>query len=178
MADVFKSDWVRSEAGRAQADRKLIPVKLPNLNYNDLPPPFDVLHTENIGEEDKISGSRWRLKPRQCQTLVTSRMCAGETLVVTRATSAPGQTAGPGTSLAYFAGRRRLARSVPTMMLPVNPPASRSLPEISLQSAHHRAPCRRPETLPRLKVPDVSRRGALRSPSAPWPLGPWCCFGD
>jgi hypothetical protein len=45
-----KSDWVRSEAGRAQADRKLIP----HLTYKDLPPPFDVLHTENIGEEDKI----------------------------------------------------------------------------------------------------------------------------
>jgi TIR domain len=49
-----KSDWVRSEAGRAQADRKLIPVKLPHLLYKDLPPPFDVLHTENIGEDDKI----------------------------------------------------------------------------------------------------------------------------
>ena len=46
----IKSDWVRSEAGRAQADRKLIPLKLPNLTYKDLPPPFDVLHTENIGE--------------------------------------------------------------------------------------------------------------------------------
>jgi hypothetical protein len=53
----IKSDWVRSEAGRAQADRKLIPVKLPNLSYKDLPPPFDVLHTENVGEEDKIKGS-------------------------------------------------------------------------------------------------------------------------
>jgi len=41
----IKSDWVRSEAGRAQADRKLIPVK---------PPPFDVLHTENVSENDKI----------------------------------------------------------------------------------------------------------------------------
>ena len=49
-----KSDWVRSEAGRAQADRKLIPVKLAHLTYKDLPPPFDVLHTENVGEEDKI----------------------------------------------------------------------------------------------------------------------------
>jgi len=49
-----KSDWVRSEAGRAQADRKLIPVKLEHLTYKDLPPPFDVLHTENVGEEDKI----------------------------------------------------------------------------------------------------------------------------
>jgi hypothetical protein len=50
----IKSDWVRSEAGRAQADRKLIPVKLPHLTYRDLPPPFDVLHTENAGEDDKI----------------------------------------------------------------------------------------------------------------------------
>jgi TIR domain len=50
----IKSDWVRSEAGRAQADRKLIPVKLAHLTYKDLPPPFDVLHTEDIGQEDKI----------------------------------------------------------------------------------------------------------------------------
>jgi hypothetical protein len=53
----IKSDWVRSEAGRAQADRKLIPVKLAHLTYKDLPPPFDVLHTENIGEEDKIKAA-------------------------------------------------------------------------------------------------------------------------
>ncbi len=33
----IKSDWVRSEGGRAQADRKLIPVKLAHLNYKDLP---------------------------------------------------------------------------------------------------------------------------------------------
>jgi len=50
----IKSDWVRSEGGRAQADRKLIPVKLAHLNYKDLPPPFDVLHTENLGEADKV----------------------------------------------------------------------------------------------------------------------------
>src|SRR5215813_10978358 len=50
----IKSDWVRSEAGRAQADRKLIPVKLEHLTYKDLPPPFDVLHTENVSENDKI----------------------------------------------------------------------------------------------------------------------------
>src|SRR6478752_4514898 len=53
----IKSDWVRSEAGRAQADRKLIPVKLPHLDYKDLPPPFDVLHTENLSEEDKIKAA-------------------------------------------------------------------------------------------------------------------------
>ena len=50
----IKSDWVRSEAGRAQADRKLIPVKLEHLTYKDLPPPFDVLHTEDASEHDKI----------------------------------------------------------------------------------------------------------------------------
>ena len=50
----IKSDWVRSEAGRAQADRKLIAVKLAHLSYKDLPPPFDVLHTENVSEHDKI----------------------------------------------------------------------------------------------------------------------------
>jgi len=53
----IKSDWVRSEAGRAQADRKLIPVKLPHLVYEDLPPPFDVLHTEDLGQEDKIKAA-------------------------------------------------------------------------------------------------------------------------
>src|SRR5262245_41959436 len=53
----IKSDWVRSEAGRAQADRKLIPVKLAHLDYKALPPPFDVLHTENVGEEDKIKAA-------------------------------------------------------------------------------------------------------------------------
>jgi hypothetical protein len=53
----IKSDWVRSEAGRAQPDRKLIPVKLAHLTYKDLPPPFDVLHTENLGEEDKIKAA-------------------------------------------------------------------------------------------------------------------------
>src|SRR5262245_45935900 len=51
----IKSDWVRSEAGRAQG--RLIPVKLPHLVYEDLPPPFDVLHTENVGEEDKIKAA-------------------------------------------------------------------------------------------------------------------------
>jgi hypothetical protein len=50
----IKSDWVRSEAGRAQADRKLLPVKLAHLTYKDLPPPFDVLHTENVSDDDKI----------------------------------------------------------------------------------------------------------------------------
>src|SRR5262245_17493278 len=53
----IKSDWVRSEAGRAQADRKLIPVKLEHLEYEDLPPPFDVLHTEDVRQDNKIKAA-------------------------------------------------------------------------------------------------------------------------
>jgi TIR domain-containing protein len=49
-----KSRWVRPEANRASKQDKLIPIKLPRLTYDDLPQPFDLLQTENIGEEDKI----------------------------------------------------------------------------------------------------------------------------
>ena len=49
-----RSDWVQSEAGRAQADHKLIPVKARGLEYRDIPPPFDVMHTENLDARDKI----------------------------------------------------------------------------------------------------------------------------
>ena len=47
------SDFVQSEAGRALADQKLIPVKDPQLTYSDIPPPFDNFHTTNI---DRIDG--------------------------------------------------------------------------------------------------------------------------
>ena len=33
----INSDWVHSEAGRAHADRKLIPVKTKGLAYTDIP---------------------------------------------------------------------------------------------------------------------------------------------
>jgi hypothetical protein len=49
-----RSDWVQSEAGRAQADRKLIPVKARGLEYRQIPPPFEVMHTENLDARDKI----------------------------------------------------------------------------------------------------------------------------
>jgi hypothetical protein len=42
------SDWVQSEAGRGQAEHKLIPVKAPGLEYKDIPPPFDQMHTEAL----------------------------------------------------------------------------------------------------------------------------------
>jgi hypothetical protein len=53
----IESDWVRSEAGRAQQGRKLIPVKLAHLRYKDIPPPFDVLQTDNIRERAKIKAA-------------------------------------------------------------------------------------------------------------------------
>src|SRR5262249_17438787 len=53
----INSDWVQSEAGRAHADRKLIPVKAKGLAYKDIPPPFDNMHIENVGERDKILGA-------------------------------------------------------------------------------------------------------------------------
>jgi TIR domain len=52
-----ESDWVQSEAGRAHADRKLIPVKSKALQYKDIPPPFDNMHTENIDRRENILGA-------------------------------------------------------------------------------------------------------------------------
>jgi TIR domain len=51
------SNWIRSEAGRGQAAQKLIPVKVVGINYKDIPPPFDVLHTEDIDNEELIHGA-------------------------------------------------------------------------------------------------------------------------
>ena len=48
------SDWVQSEAGRAHADRRLIPVKAKGLSYKDIPPPFDNMHIENLDDREKI----------------------------------------------------------------------------------------------------------------------------
>lgn len=48
------SDWVQSEAGRAHADRKLIPLKARSISYKDIPPPFDTMHTENAADHEKI----------------------------------------------------------------------------------------------------------------------------
>src|SRR5262249_35818511 len=48
------SDWVRAEAGRAKADRKLIPIKTSEVNYKDIPLPFGEMHTENLGSSELI----------------------------------------------------------------------------------------------------------------------------
>jgi hypothetical protein len=51
------SVWVRSEAGRAQVAGKLIPVKVAGLTYAEIPPPFDVFHTEGISAREQIRGA-------------------------------------------------------------------------------------------------------------------------
>jgi hypothetical protein len=51
------SDWVASEADRAHADRKLIPVKARGVSYRDIPPPFDNMHIENLDDREKILGA-------------------------------------------------------------------------------------------------------------------------
>ncbi len=53
----IESDWVQSEAGRAHADRKLIPVKAKSLQYKDIPPPFDNMHIENVSQRENILGA-------------------------------------------------------------------------------------------------------------------------
>ncbi len=53
----IESDWVQSEAGRAHADRKLIPVKSKSLQYKDIPPPFDNMHIENVSQRENILGA-------------------------------------------------------------------------------------------------------------------------
>ena len=53
----IESDWVQSEAGRAHAERKLIPVKSKALQYKDIPPPFDNMHTENVDRRENILGA-------------------------------------------------------------------------------------------------------------------------
>jgi hypothetical protein len=49
-----KSQWVRSEARRAQERRVLIPVRAEELNTNDIPLPFDGIHTGLVSNTDAI----------------------------------------------------------------------------------------------------------------------------
>jgi hypothetical protein len=49
-----KSDWAISEADRARSARKLIPLRLPSINYGDIPPPFNQLHTEKVDDLERI----------------------------------------------------------------------------------------------------------------------------
>src|SRR5215813_311506 len=50
----IRSDWVRSEAGAAKKEGKLIPVKTPDVAYADIPLPFGEMHTENLEASELI----------------------------------------------------------------------------------------------------------------------------
>jgi hypothetical protein len=53
-ASSVKSDWVISEANRARTRKILIPVREASLNPDDIPPPFDVLYTEDVSNRTAI----------------------------------------------------------------------------------------------------------------------------
>lgn len=53
----INSAWVASEAGRGHAVGMLIPVKASEVDYADIPPPFDTLHTEPLGRLDNIAAA-------------------------------------------------------------------------------------------------------------------------
>jgi hypothetical protein len=69
----INSDWVQSEAGRAHADRKLIPLKVKGIAYKDIPPPFDNMHIEALGDREKTLGAVIALlaKPQEQRPLLT-----------------------------------------------------------------------------------------------------------
>jgi hypothetical protein len=48
------SDWVQSEAGRALNERKLIPLRSVGVEYGDIPPPFDNVHTLTLNNREQI----------------------------------------------------------------------------------------------------------------------------
>ena len=64
-----KSDWVMSEAGRAHADQKLIPVKARGLEYKNIPPPLDNQYIENLdARENILAAVQWQLAKPQAQS--------------------------------------------------------------------------------------------------------------
>ena len=48
------SDWVQSEAGRALGDQKLVPVRSSEIEYNEIPPPFENRHTLKLNQTEQI----------------------------------------------------------------------------------------------------------------------------
>jgi hypothetical protein len=52
----IESQWVRAEALAAQRDGKLIPVRTGDLDYDRIPPPFNLQHTEALQHSAKLLG--------------------------------------------------------------------------------------------------------------------------
>jgi predicted ATPase len=48
------SEWVYSEARRANAQRKLVQVRTPDVGVDDLPAPFDAFHCPSIADVDAV----------------------------------------------------------------------------------------------------------------------------
>jgi hypothetical protein len=59
--DSVKSQWVRSEARRAQERGILIPVRAKDLSPKDIPLPFDGLHTDLVENRSAIIAALMRL---------------------------------------------------------------------------------------------------------------------
>jgi TIR domain len=61
-----KSDWVRSEATRAHSRGVLIPVRAEDLRIEEIPAPFDVLHTDFVTNRRSIDSAlaKLGLRPR------------------------------------------------------------------------------------------------------------------
>jgi tetratricopeptide (TPR) repeat protein len=52
-----KSDWVISEAERGRRARKLIPLRVPEVAFDGLPPPFNALHTDLVDDIERLEQS-------------------------------------------------------------------------------------------------------------------------
>jgi hypothetical protein len=59
--DSVKSQWVRSEARRAQERGVLIPTRAANLNPKEIPLPFDGLHTDLVSNRTAILAALGKL---------------------------------------------------------------------------------------------------------------------
>ena len=59
--DSVHSDYVLSEAERARVARKLIQLRTPDLEPDELPPPFDTMHAPLIDDQRAIYGSLAKL---------------------------------------------------------------------------------------------------------------------
>jgi TIR domain len=55
--DSVNSLWVRAEAGLANNNGKLVPIKTEELKYDDIPPPFNLLHAIGIESKAEIAAS-------------------------------------------------------------------------------------------------------------------------
>ena len=55
------SIWVRAEAQIAHGNNKLIPVKVAELSVDQIPPPYNALHTGDVDDIDRICSALKRL---------------------------------------------------------------------------------------------------------------------